>query len=91
VTAQPLRVGGLAFVCALATATLVLVAMLGSQLVLSTVAALGLVHAAPPAQPATVQGALVSAETHKARCERHPRVHVERCRDQRSGAGAARP
>ena len=38
---QPIRLGGLALGCALATATLVLVTVLASNLVLSTVAALG--------------------------------------------------
>lgn len=82
--------------CALATATLVLVAMLASQLVLSTVAAIGLVEpAGQPAEPATVQGTLVSAETDAPACGRPH--HEARgggdgvCGDQRRSAGGARP
>jgi len=85
-------------VCALATATLVLVAMLASQLVLSAVAALGVVHeAVPPARPGTVQGTLVSAETDKPTCGRHhdargaQGARVDRCEDQRRSAGGTRP
>ena len=60
--AQPLRAGALACAYALATAALVLVTVLASNLVLTVVAGLGPATAAAPAADGTaVEGVLLSA------------------------------
>ncbi len=91
-TAQPLRLGGLALLCALATATLVLVTTLASQLVLAAVAAVGLVEPAAtvPHGDGVVQGTLVSAETDEPGCDASARPRAERCGHQ-EGAPVRRP
>jgi hypothetical protein len=96
---QPLRVGGLALGCALATATLAMVTFVVSNLVLSTVALLGPAFATgTPADDgrASVDGVLVSgrADPTKERCRslrdaevRGPTGLLDRC----AGRAAGRP
>ena len=90
---QPVRAGGLALAYALATSTLVLVAYLVSNLVLSTIGGIGQV-AADPSTPATDPPAAVLLSTDREdeaekRCERRDRH--DRCTDRRRGGDRARP
>jgi hypothetical protein len=102
---HPLRVVGLALVCAMATATLTMVTFVVSSLVLSVIAVLG--PAAPASAMASdgdaVQGVLLSGEQEPAadRCRGAERTErsgtrldqprADRCAGQRHAAGAARP
>jgi hypothetical protein len=100
---QPLRLGGLALACALATATLAVVTFVVSNLVLSTVALLGPASASTPAADSggdPVQGVLVSGESddrpHHCRSLRRPEVRgparlLDHCAGQRDARGATRP
>ena len=103
---QPMRLGGLALAYALATATLVLVTFLASNLVLSVIGGIGRVTAAPDARPSRDSPAaavLLSAEPGRKdeagrRCERHGRDaglqrsrDAERCAGQRGSGGSHRP
>jgi hypothetical protein len=102
---QPLRLGGLALTCALATAAVALVTLLASNLLLSVVAAVGpgqsVVGASPTSGEGTddaVQGVLVAAAAKERGC-REARLgdrdgrpdRRERCAGQRVGKGGARP
>ena len=102
--AQPLRLGGLAVAYALATATLVLLTVVASNLVLSVVAGLGAGATASAAgDPATVEGVLLSADQRPetAGCHRkrdrgaEPREERRRidgrCGDRRNDAPERRP
>ena len=102
--AQPLRLGGLAVAYALATATLVLLTVVASNLVLSVVAGLGAGATASAAgDPATAEGVLLSAEQQPERldCDRRrdrgaqPREERRqphrRCGDQRDETPERRP
>jgi hypothetical protein len=99
---QPVRLVSLALGCALATATLVLVTFLASNLVLSVIGGIGQVAAAPDApadQPAAA--VLLSAEPEdetERRCERRARGVEQqrssdhgRCAGQRTNGGTHRP
>jgi hypothetical protein len=99
---QPVRAGGLALAYALATSTLVLVAFLVSNLVLSTIGGIGQVVADPsPSADAPPAAVLLSSERDDAkekRCDRRERHDVEerrgaadRCADQRRGEDRTRP
>jgi hypothetical protein len=99
---QPLRVGGLALVCALATATLAMVTFVVSNLVLSTVAMLGPALATETSSGGgdPVEGVLVSGRTDRTdeqcrplrRAEvRGPAGLLDRCAGPRAATGASRP
>ncbi len=99
---QPVRVGGLALVYALATSALVLVTFLASNLVLSTIGSIGRVAAEPTGQETAEPEAavLLSAEPRtrgERRCERRDRDTrpqqraAERCGEQRRNGDRPRP
>ena len=97
---QPLRVVGLALLCALATATLATVTFVVSNLVLSVVAVLGPAVPAADAAPddGAVQGLLVSGESDPSRyaCrdldrDRPGRDTGDRCAGQREPRAVERP
>ena len=102
--AQPVRVVGMALACAVATATLALVTLLISNLVLDAVAGLSPTQVAASTEDTDgVQGALVAgrpdAEPERRGCERsqagerHRNHEVDgaaRCRVQRDAAGGPR-
>ena len=104
VLAQPLRVGGLALACALATAILALVTFLASNLVLSVIGGIGLGPAAGPAAETPATAVLLSSEARptderaEERCRSlakrqvdGPGEQLDRCDGRRPGAGRARP
>ena len=100
---QPVRVGGLALVYALATSALVLVTFLASNLVLSTIGSIGQVAAGPTSQEAAEPQAavLLSAEPRtrgEQSCDRRDRDarqqrgrDAERCAEQGRNSPRIRP
>ena len=96
---QPMRLGGLALAYALATATLVLVTFLASNLVLSVVGGIGQVTAASDARPAgdpPAEAVLLSAQPSREdkagrRCERRATdAGLQRARDAERCVGQRR-
>ena len=99
---QPLRLGGMALVCALATSALVLVTFLASNLVLSVIGGIGGIDgvtatpAARPAGDAPAAAVLLSAEPRRVdeagrRCEGSARdTELQRGRDAERCAGQRR-